>query len=250
VGFAHRVTRRAVILMLVVGVAAAVAIATAMAVVSGHNGGPTFLFKNASVRARLAAVRHFAVICPSHSSGGTLTCHATVNLPRGPRGRTGPAGNTGPTGPAGPQGPTGPAGPTTLKNFRATLSPSGTDFASANTVTLYTNGATHLTGHCWTSGGTTYAALGIGSSSPAFVDYYDGSDPSSQTVDSGTGDQDVMEEDASGTTSGGSLAGPYDGTWAVMTEDSAMTYFTGLGSAAVYPDGSTPCVFTGHAVSS
>src|SRR5579884_1327077 len=181
-----------------------------------------------------------------------MKCHARI--PSGPRGKTGPAGKTGATGPTGKQGaqgPTGPAGPTSLRNFRATLTPSGTDFASANTVTLYTDGATHLTGHCWTdSSGNVNSAFGIGSSTPAFVNSYSSyGDPSTTQVNSGSGDLDVSDDDATGTPSAGSIAGPYDGTWAVMTTD-LSAYFTGLGSAAVYPDGSTPCVFAGHAVAS
>jgi len=255
VGYVHRISQRMVVLLLVIAVAAAVAVAAATAVVSGRDGGPTVLFKDASVRARAAAVRHFTVVCPSHSSGGTMKCHA--NIPPGPagkRGATGATGKTGPTGGAGAQGPTGsigPAGPTTLRNFRASLTPSGTDFATANTVTLYTNGATKLSGHCWTSGANTMGAFGISSSSPAFANFYGtSSDPSTTTVDSTTGDTDVSDNDASGTPSAGSLTGPYDGTWSVMTKDATASYFTGLGSIGIYADGATPCLFTGHAVSS
>ncbi len=254
--YAHRITRRMLILLLVMVVAAVVAVAAAMAVVSGHPNG--LIVKNASARAHAAATHRVAVVCPGVAvakapafTAAVLHCHA--NVPAGPRGRrggTGAAGATGPAGPAGATGPAGPAGPTTLKTFRATLTASGTSFATANTVTLFTDGAASLTGHCWASGGTTFSAFGIGSTSPAFVVAYDNTDnPSTTTVDSTTGDFDVVEDDGSGTPSAGSLAGPWDGTWSVMTKDQA-SYFTGLGSTGVYVDGSTPCIFTGYTVSS
>ena len=139
------------ILLLVMVVAAVVAVAAATAVVSGHPSG--LMVRNASARAHAASTRRVAVTCPGVAvvkapafTAAVMHCHANVPAgPRGRRGATGATGAAGPAGPAGATGPAGPAGPTTLKTFRATLTASGTSFATANTVTLFTDGAAGLT---------------------------------------------------------------------------------------------------------
>jgi hypothetical protein len=140
------------------------------------------------------------------------------------------------------------ASSSTFRPFRATLTASGTSFASANTVVLYTDGPLSLVGHCWSNGPATDATVAIRSSVNAIYQAYDNtSDPSTSPVNPGTGDVDVLEADANSTSA--QLAGPFDGTWSVMTSDQSA-YFTGLGSAGVLIDGSTPCIFTGFTAAS
>ncbi len=132
---------------------------------------------------------------------------------------------------------------TGLTRFNKTIQPAGTSAATAAVVTLGSSGPISLVGKCYTSSsGATTGGLYLTTTANAYYNAYYGA--SSSPLVPGT-DQDVGYSDASSTAPAVDFEGPYDGTFAAIT-DTGSNYITGLASVATNLTGSAGCTFAGY----
>jgi hypothetical protein len=138
-----------------------------------------------------------------------------------------------------------------MTRFRTTIQPAGASFtdAAVATVTLFADGPLSLVGKCYSSAGVINGSVFLRSSVAAHWTAYANSTHSADNPLLPGSDQDTAQYDAAATPPARDFEGPYDGTFAAITDDTAE-YFTGLASIGANLNGSGGCTFAGWAMSS
>jgi len=136
-----------------------------------------------------------------------------------------------------------------LTRFKTTIAPGGNSFGNAATVTLATDGPLSLVGMCYSSGGTITGSDFLLSSVAGHWTAYDNSTETHDNALVPGTPEDAQEYDASATPPAKDFEGPWDGTFAAIT-DSTSNYITGLSSVGINLNNSGGCTFAGYAIAS